>query len=348
MELDQVLGRFAAGSPCEADLHAMGPTLPLAGLRASRTALDRVCRLGGPTMGTTWSALVVAPPNHDLKFTATRIQAALDAVDCEMSGWQPDSALSQLNAAPVGEWIPVSPALAHVIKAGLAVGSSFGGAFDVTVGAAVARWGFGPRAGQNDKLSRKASALGYQAEPPAVLKRVPLEIDLSGIAKGFGVDEATRVLKAEGLSDWLVSIDGEVRAQGGRPGQLGGWTLSVEAPVEGRREAWDVIRIGDRPEARAVATSGDYRHVRRSEGRCWSHTIDPRTGRPLEHSIASVTVLAADCMMADAIATALLVLGPVAGVAAAQARGIAALFLCRTPDGSVRETATGNFDVARM
>ena len=176
----------------------------------------------------------------------------------------------------------------------------------------------------------------------ALRKRAPgLRLDLSGIAKGYGVDEVARVLERHGIRRYLVEIGGEIRSAGrnlaDRP-----WRVGVELPDTDGRIAASHVQI----ETGAVATSGDYRNFVTVDGRRYAHVIDPRTGWPAAHALASVTVVAENCADADAWATALLVLGPEQGMAVARGQGLAALFLLRTADG-YRETATESFQPYR-
>ncbi|HEY0919148.1 FAD:protein FMN transferase, partial [Devosia sp.] len=168
-------------------------------------------------------------------------------------------------------------------------------------------------------------------------KRAPLALDLCGIAKGFGVDELARCLEQFGVDSYLVSIDGEVRAGAPKP-DGSPWNVAIEAPDRAVREATAVLGLS----GGAVATSGDYRHWRQVDGRIVSHTVDPRTDQPVAGRVASVTVLAPDCMHADAWATALMVLGENEGPALAAARGVDALFILRS-DGGFERLGTGVF-----
>jgi thiamine biosynthesis lipoprotein len=301
----------------------------------------RLHRLHGPTMGTTWTAQFVAA-EPQLGEIAAGLQAAVDLVDGQMSTWKPGSDLSRFNASPVGSWVPVPTELAFVVQQGLAVGRATSGAFDITVGAQVNAWGFGP-AGMTElphsaQPTAGIAALEVQTDPPSLRKSAALSLDLSGIAKGFGVDQMAMVLDRAGIDHYLITLDGELRCKGRKPGLDGVWTVALDAPIPGEHRIWD----GLKPQDGALATSGDYRHFRVAEGKTLSHTIDPATGRPLENAIASVTVWAPDCWRADAWATALMVMGPQKGVAIAEARNIAALFLIRSSDGVI-EAATGAF-----
>ncbi len=294
----------------------------------------RLRRIIGPTMGTQFRVSFVAP---ELDETALggQLYRAVDAVDQSMSTYKPDSALMQFNHAPLNQWVPVPLILAQVVTQGLAISAASRGAFDMTLGMAVNAWGFGPdpitALPDTAQPTGEYRALTARLDPPALMKTAPLALDLSGIAKGFGVDELARVLEAQGITDYLVEIDGELRARGRKPGLDGIWTVALDAPIRNQRTAWDVLEVRDC----ALATSGDYRHFAEDDGKFRSHTIDGRTGWPVDNAFASVTVRHASCMSADAWASALMVLGPEDGPAIAEAHGIAALFLMREDVGIV-------------
>ncbi|WP_291546741.1 FAD:protein FMN transferase [Bosea sp. (in: a-proteobacteria)] len=287
--------------------------------------------LSGPTMGTRYSAVFFAPGDlHEQKLAAA-LQAAVDRVDCQMSSWKPESDLNCLNGAATGVWVPVPAELMFVLQGSLRIGQQSRGAFDIGVGDLVGAWGFGARPAPADDLPpgpvvpRPATtAEALELDPPLrrARKHAPLALDLSGIAKGFGVDEMARVMRQFSIPAWLVGIDGEMRAGRAKPDGTP-WAVAHERPVRGVREAMGVIELEDR----AVATSGNYRHYRDIGTRTISHTMDPRSGQPLENGLASVTVLADTCMEADAWATAFLVMGDVAGPRLAQVMGMDAIFV---------------------
>jgi len=302
----------------------------------SKTSTESRQALNGPTMGTRWSALVFAPEPFDAAPMRAALQAAVDRVDAQMSLWKPDSDLVRLNAAPVAEWVAVPPELMQVLQLGLTVGAASGGAFDLGLGDAVAAWGFGPEAADPARIraalqaSRRPAHEILTLDPAGgrVRKEAPLQIDLNGIAKGFGVDQLAEALRQQGISAGLVGIDGEMRALGLRPdGQP--WTVAVEAPDHDRRSPQSMLAL----EEAAVATSGDYRHWVEVGEKRLSHTMDPHLGAPLQAPPASVTVVAPRCAEADAWATALMVLGTERGAALARQRGLSALFLSRGDDG---------------
>jgi FAD:protein FMN transferase len=298
--------------------------------------------LNGPTMGTRWSALFFAATDFDTDPIRAALQAAVDEVDAQMSTWKPDSALMQLNAAPVGDWILVPRHLGQVLRLGLEIGHSSGGAFDIGMGNAVTAWGFGPEAASAAHI-RAAMAAPHrpahevlELDGLRVRKSEPVALDLNGIAKGYGVDRLSEILREYGISDALVGIDGEMRAHGLRPdGEA--WNIAVEAPDTKHRSAHSILALQDA----AVATSGDYRHWVEVQGRRLSHTMDPNRGAPLIASPASVSVVAQSCAQADAWATALMVLGPEKGACLAEKHGLDVLFLLRDDDGSARGVGVG-------
>lgn len=294
-------------------------------------------------MGTRWTALFFTTPGFDPVPVQLALQAAVDAVDAQMSTWRPDSDLTRLNAAPPGAWQDIPADLARVLDLGLAIGRASGGAFDIGMGEAVRAWGFGPVAA-NPKAIRAAMEAprrpGHEAlelDGIRLRKTGPVALDLNGIAKGFGVDRLAEVLLDHGIANALVGIDGEMRALGLRPDGRP-WTIAVEAPDADRRSPHSILALQDA----AVASSGDYRHWVTVQGRRLSHTMDPRRGAPLLTSPASVTVIAPTCAQADAWATALMVMGVDAGAVLARRAGLDALFLTRDCGGGVQGIGVGH------
>lgn len=283
--------------------------------------------LSGPTMGARWSAVFHGEPlgwHDDLR---SALQASVDEVDRQMSTYRRDSDLNRLNAAPVGAWTQLPAETVAVIEAALAIGEASDGAFDVGVGDLVAAWGFGADARSGAPAGKAPHGLALKtleldAAGRRARKWAPLRLDLSGIAKGYGVDRLGETMDRFGIASWLVGIDGEMRARGCKP-DGSAWAVGHERPVIGRRDLMGVLELGDV----AVATSGGYRHCHEVAGRMVSHTMDPRTGEPLDNGLAAVTVLAETCMAADAWATALLVRGLDEGVALARRLGMSALFV---------------------
>ncbi|MFQ5623599.1 MAG: FAD:protein FMN transferase, partial [Paracoccaceae bacterium] len=276
--------------------------------------------IAGETMGTRYTVSFATSGEPDQDRLKADVHQAVDLVDRQMSTWKPDSPLSQFNRSTPGDWFSVPAELAHVVDTGLRISRSTQGAFDMTVGSAVNLWGFGPDGGRQDvptqpEADAAGGSCGYgmlevRHDPPALRKAGECSVDLSGIAKGYGVDRIAETLEASGVTDYLVAIDGELRLRGRKPGNEPRWAVSVDAPVHGQKQTWDILL----PPDGALATSGDYRRVFSDGGKAYAHSIDPATGRPVDNDIASVTVFHRDCMMADAWATALLVKGSHAGV----------------------------------
>ncbi|MDF2980296.1 MAG: thiamine biosynthesis protein ApbE [Devosia sp.] len=293
--------------------------------------------LNGPTMGTRYSIVCFADEDRPLAELHQALQRSVDAVDGQMSTWKPDSDLMRLNRAPIGTWFDVPKELATVLAAALEVGRVSGGAFDIGVGDLVSAWGFGPGKGAPDSGAIAVAGAGQHLPAHLALeldpigrrvrKHAPLSLDLSGIAKGYGVDQLARVLERQGITSYLVSIDGELRAGTPKP-DGSGWRVALESPEFGHRTAAGVIEIANA----ALATSGDYRHVVEHRGTRYSHTIDPRRHAPLCNGPASVTVRAPSAMQADAWATALMVLGPEHGSELASGLGLEMLFAEREAD----------------
>ncbi|WP_253426705.1 FAD:protein FMN transferase [Pseudomonas sp. GGS8] len=289
--------------------------------------------LNGETMGTRYTALFYAQAGIDTDNIGHNLAHAVARVDQQMSTWKPGSDLNRLNAAPEQEWVPVPKELALVLSAALRVSQQSGGAFDIAVGDVVNAWGFGPgeqtvteQMFDTPPQTRLSASAALIIDPLRnhVRKRAPLNLDLNGIAKGFGVDALARCLEGLGITRYLVGIDGEMRARGVKP-DAQPWVVAIEKPCRGVREVMGVMELSDA----AIATSGDYRHWVDVRGQSYAHTMNPATGAPLCNALAAVTVVAASCMLADAWATALMVLGETEGPRLAQERGMDALFVLR-------------------
>ncbi|WBY02349.1 FAD:protein FMN transferase [Ramlibacter tataouinensis] len=304
-------------------------------------------RLHGPTMGTRWSVTCDAAPELDRERLCEALRATVEQVDAQMSPWKPDSDLMRLNRADVDAWLDLPAPTLQVLACALEINRLSAGAFDPAVGDLVEAWGFGPVRDAPDAAAIRAAR--DQARSPAhqrleldlglgrARKRAPVQLDLCGIAKGYAVDRMVDVLRRHGVAHALAALDGELRALGsqadGRP-----WPVALESPQAGRRAVHGVIEMEDL----AVATSGDYRRfVQVGQARV-AHTMDGRQAAPVHNGVASVTVLAATCMDADAWATALLVAGPGEGLALARRRGLEALWLLRRA-GELVEIGLGRF-----
>ena len=316
------------------------------GSDAGRTQFE----LSGSTMGTTYSVKLPLPA-EGLQRDRLRedIRARLDGIEKLASTYLITSEVSAFNTARSTDWRLVSAELCRAIEATRAISEKTDGAFDITVGPLVNLWGFGPDAmvfqpPPQSSIDAALSRVGYanleaDCSRPAIRKhRADLYVDLSGWAKGYAVDELAAILDRYALTDYLVEIGGELRLRGHNAEQRK-WRVAIEQPDEARRGVQTILHITDM----AVATSGDYRNFFEHEGKRYSHTIDPRDGRPVVHELAAVTVLAASAATADAMATALLVLGPDVGQARAEELDLAALFLVRGRE-AVQQRTTTRFD----
>lgn len=309
-----------------------------------------IAELYGETMGTTWSAKLTEPPSPNLETIERGIRAELDRIVAQMSTWEPTSDISRYNRADADTWHDLPPELYAVLEHALELARDTGGAYDPTVGPLVNLWGFGPDGERREPPDDGAIAairerVGWQrVELDPIGRRVyqpgGTYLDLSSIAKGYGVDRMAAYLDGIGIDSYLVEIGGELRARGRKPDGTR-WRVAVETPVPDADGVAEVLELDDL----SVATSGDYRIHFESNGKRYSHTIDPRTARPVDHRLASVTVVHRDCMQADALATALTVLGPDEGMAFARERNLAVLFIERANDEFIERT-TPAFDAA--
>lgn len=298
---------------------------------------------GGVSMGTSWSVRLVEPVSDvgGLAGAALQqaLQAQLDAVVAEMSHWEAGSDLGRFNRAPAGSWQQLPPAFFDVLAFAAGVARDSGGAYDPAAGALVNLWGFGPE-GRYDQpgfaaptgaqlaaVRAQRAALRLELEPATRRARQPggLLLDLSAVAKGYGVDRLAYFLTTQGIRHFLVEVGGELRGAGVKPdGQP--WWVALEQPATDAGDAGEIVLA---LHGLAVATSGDYRRFYLQEQQRLSHTIDPRSGAPIGNKLASVTVVHPHCMAADAWSTALTVLGLEAGLALAERQGLAARFLVR-------------------
>ncbi len=280
----------------------------------------------GKTMGTTWSVKTVG----ECVVTQDQLEQRLIDVNQVASTYIADSELSVLNRnAAAGQTISISSALSAIIEESLYVFDVSDGAFDVTVGRLVRLWGFGPdfRSKPPSKEDTDAALLNVgsaaiNVQPTAITYTSAREIDLSAIAKGWGVDQLGELLESHGCVNYLAEIGGELLAKGTNDrGEF--WAIAVEKPQRQGQQAIQILQLDNK----AVATSGDYRNFYEYEGKRYSHTIDPSTGMPVTHSLASVTVVANDATSADGFATALNVMGVERGMPVAKAEGLAVMFI---------------------
>ena len=267
-----------------------------------------------------------------------RIDTLLAAINRAMSTYDRGSELSRFNANISTDWVTVSPELQRVVATAQEISRMTDGAFDSTVGPLVNLWGFGPTAAAtrpppSAAIRQALARVGYsrlttRAVPPALRKSHPeLEIDLSAIAKGYAIDAIAELLQRYGHRRWLVEIGGELRV-GGRNARDELWKVGIERPSLIGHGLSVVVALRDE----AVATSGDYRNFYRLADRQYSHMIDPTSGRPVAHDVAAVTVVHGSAMYADALATALLVMGEAGALEVSRAHDLAVLLLMRADE----------------
>jgi len=313
---------------------------------APQSGAGRV-HLSGETMGSTWN-VKLDPAGQPVERVGEAVRAALAGVDARMSWFRPESELCAFNSAAAGVPVPLSPELFAVLAAAQDVSRWSSGAFDVTVAPAVETWGFGVNrqrrvpaaeqvAAQRGMVDWRALELD-PAHRTAGKGRQGLQVDLGGIAKGYGVDAVAKSLDGLGIAHYMIEVGGEVRTKGVNAASEP-WQIGIEEPDATPQRARHIVPLS----GRAMATSGDYRIYFEEGGRRYSHEIDPTTAAPIAHRLCSVTVVADDCMRADGLATALIVLGPDRGFELAERSGVAAQFIERSAPGRYSDRMTSAF-----
>jgi FAD:protein FMN transferase len=294
--------------------------------------------LTGTAMGTFYHITAYRlPRNVTPDFLKKSVDSTLNLIEEKMSMYRKESELSRFNSHSSQQPFTMSQETAEVFRISRQVSQESGGAFDITLGPLVNAWGFGPERVNGDPdeatIAILLKQIGYQwveiFDDNTVVKRHPeVSCDLSAVAKGYGVDQVAGALDRMGVSNYLVEVGGEVRTKGVNPdGQ--NWRLAIEKPVDEEQNHQLVVGLS----GVSLATSGDYRIFRMKNGERISHEIDPKTGRPITHPLASVSVIHPSCAWADAYATALMVLGPDKGYEFALEHHLAVCLFIRTPSG---------------
>lgn len=310
----------------------------------------------GRTMGSPYTVKIVDGKLDEAQVNALKaeVENTLKEVNRQMSNYQPDSELSRFNQAAARVPFKVSPAFARVTRFGLELSRLSDGAFDPTLGPLINLWGFGETPGQHkvpppDQIRAAMARTGWRhltiTEAGELVKDLPdLALDLGAVAKGYGVDQMVGVLRGHGLQNIYASIAGEVRVHGHNP-RGSKWVLGITVPVDQWREN-DPMAAAVTISNQALSTSGDYqKFFMDDQGRRLCHIIDARTGTPVQHALAAVTVIAPDSMTADGLATTLFVLGPEAGMKLIDGRAdAAALFIVREKDGKFSQSASAKFE----
>ncbi len=292
----------------------------------------------GNTMGTTYS-VQWHPQDVSASQLKQKIDIRLQAINTVMSTYDAKSELSQFNQSRDTGWHAVDLTLAELVALSIRIHQHSQGAFDITVGPLVNLWGFGP--GQNEftfpddveiQIAQRSVGthhLEVRTNPPALNKKIPdLYVDLSAIAKGYGVDEVAKIMDQAGVENYMVEIGGEVKCKGvGYHGDA--WRIGIETPNYERGTIEEILALDNI----SVATSGDYRNFIEHEGQYYSHTINPATGYPVTHNLGSITVAHQSAAAADAWATALLVLGPELALKIADQQQLPILMITRESRG---------------
>ncbi len=311
----------------------------------------RLLTVSGTTMGTVYNIKItdhqVSGRSVDMVAIKIGIETVLREINEKMSTFLKNSEISRFNRFQLSDWFPVSAETAWVIKKSFEVSEKSEGAFDITVGSLVNLWGFGPwetrEIPEGRDIQEKLMLTGYKnigvrLSPPALKKkRQEMICDLSAIAKGYGVDRIAQYLEAENIADYLVEIGGEVRARG-KNNYNKWWRIGIASPTN----TFGIQKVIDLKN-RSMATSGDYRNYFEKDGIRYSHTINPKTGRPISHNLASVTVIDDSCLVADALATAINVLGPDKGYDFALKEDLAVFFVRKADNGFI-EKSTPKFE----
>ncbi|MBU0654696.1 MAG: FAD:protein FMN transferase [Gammaproteobacteria bacterium] len=299
-------------------------------------------RLGGMQGTAMWHVTISdeLPGGVDETQLMQGINAAFAHSGKLIAGWDKTSEISRFNQYAGVDWFPVSPELVKVVATALELSRQSDGAYDVTVGPLIELWGFSAEHAGKDQVPSQAEIdaararvgsqkLEARLSPPALRKlRADVHVELASLADGFAADLAGEYLESQGIHNYMVEIAGEIRTRGVSP-RGDAWQIAIEKPLESGRAVQQGIHLGDA----GLATSGDYRNFFMQGGKRYSHTIDPHTGFPVTHNLASVSVVAESGMLADAYATLLMSLGEEKGKLFAEQRGLAAYFIWRTDSG---------------
>ena len=303
---------------------------------------QQLVRLQGQIFGTTWLVSYVEPEPAALSGEQLKnaISSRLSDIDALMSTWKTDSELSLLNASETGIWYGLSQQLLDTLVLAREISLQTNGAFDITVGPLVNLWGFGPN-GKAEQVPPQIfidaartrvgiDKFSLDIDNRRIMKSADIYLDLSAIAKGYAVDAVSDLLTTRGIRNHLVEIGGEVKVMGSKADNQP-WQIGLESPSIGAQNLQRVVQIKDI----SVATSGDYRNYFAEDGVRYSHIIDPISGKPIEHHLASVTVLHANTASADALATALFVMGPERALDFAERNELAVFMLVKQGDSFV-------------
>lgn len=310
-----------------------------------------VTELSGITMGSHYSVkLGVVPPATDLKGLSGDIRQRLEDIEQVASTWRPSSELSRLNTSTETRQ-EVSDTLRDLIGLGIRSCQETAGALDITTGKLIDAWGFGPTPAPAeplpqdliDTLRAESGCDTLALDGNMLTRKTGAHINVNAITQGYAAERIAEMLDSRQVSSYLIDMSGELVARGRKP-DGSAWKIGIEVPERGGPPGvaggalQKVVELRDL----SIATSGDYRNFHEQNGKILSHVLDPRSGRPAQHALASVTVLDRSVASADALSTALLVMGPDQGIVFAREHQLAALFIIRSAEG-FREEATPAF-----
>lgn len=320
--------------------------LVMAGCSENDRPLEPPVRFEGNIFGTFYQVTIMDPLTQgQSRELEEGFLAELESVDQAMSTYRDDAELMAFNEAPLEEWQPLSNELIEVLAISQSVADISHGAFDITVGDLVNLWSFGPGARpeevpSDEALTKQLTQVGFDAleidsQQMQARRTRDVFVDLSGVAKGHATDRVAAYLDQQGIEHYLVNLGGDLMAKGLRDTEeQTPWRIGIEVPEDGQQRAQHIIPLaGTALASMSVATSGDYRNYFEVDGQRFSHTIDPRTGRPVTHQLASVSVFHPSNAWADAWATALLVLGEEEAMQVARENSLKVLMLVRKDDG---------------
>lgn len=324
--------------------------LPLA-MRAPQPLPEaaRHLNLRGTTMGTSWQVqCYLAPEQADQLSSSlqTGLQGQLERVVQQMSPWESDSDISRFNHAEADTWHAIPEAFFKVLQHAQFVAAQTQGAYDPSIGHLANLWGFGPagkvtHAPADHTVQQALQHTGWHklsidTQHQRLHQPGQVHLDLCSTAKGYAVDDLAHYLNQFNVVSYLIEVGGELRGLGCKPDGQPWWVELEQAPSPAQTQQHsDIVAL----HGLSIATSGDYRRYFTVDGQHYSHTIDPRTGYPVQHGLASVTVLHPECMIADALATAMTVLGPEQGMAYARQLHVAARFLIREGEGLIETSS---------
>ncbi len=294
---------------------------------------------GGPTMGSTYSIKYVRHADLPAPVEVREaVEKILADVDRQMSTYRSDSDIERFNAMPANQCQIMPASILELVRVGEQLSVQSEGSFDLTVEPLLNLWGFGPQAREEkvpsaEALTEARQRVGYthlRIQGDQLCKDAAVEVDFNSIAAGYTVDTIAARLEEKGIHDYLVEVTGELKAAGSKP-DGSSWRIALEEPRDDRQVAERIIAV----DGYGVSTSGDYRNYFEQGGRRFSHTFDARTGSPVSHTLASVTVIHPSALMADGLSTLLLILGPERGWDYAEKHDVGAFFVIRADTGFV-------------